>query len=105
MIVLEGYETILREDKAELLFDDRKQQKSGSLYLTNERLIFESEDGRIERTIPLDRVRPVQLTDDYSFRVSYAKEDNNKIFTDEYRVASKGKSKDWVNDLQKNLQS
>jgi hypothetical protein len=105
MIVLEGYETILREDKAELLFDDRKQQKRGSLYLTNARLIFESEDGRIERSIPLDLVRPVQLTDDYSFRVSYAKEDNNKIFTDEYRVASKGKSKDWVNDLQKNLQS
>jgi hypothetical protein len=100
MIVLKDAEKLVREDRVELSGDDGRKYGNGTLYLTNTRLMFETENGVVPRLIVLYTIQSVVPVKKHEFTVSYMNDDGTKIFTDRYKMREGGKCEDWIEDFQ-----
>lgn len=100
MIVLQNGEQLIRQDSVELFSDGRKFGK-GTLYLTDTRLMFETNDGTVSRIIALHIIQSVVPVKKHEFTVSYMNDDGTVIFTDRYKIRDGRKCEDWIEDFQK----
>lgn len=100
MIILQNGEQLVRKDGVELFSDETKFGK-GTLYLTNTRLMFETESGMVPRLIALHTIQSVVPVKKHEFTVSYMNDDGTRIFTDRYKIRDRGKCEDWLRDFQK----
>lgn len=100
MIILKDTEKPVREDTAELSNDDVGKYGKGTLYLTNTRLMFETESGIVARLVALHSIQSVVPVKKHEFTVSYMNDDGTKIFTDRYKMREGGKCEDWIEDFQ-----
>lgn len=98
MIILQNGEQLIRKDGAEIFSDEKKFGK-GTLYLTNTRLMFETESGMVSRLVALHTIQSVVLVKKHEFMVSYMNDDGTGIFTDRYRIRDGGKCEDWIEDF------
>lgn len=99
MIVLKDTEKLVREDRVELSGDDGRKYGNGTLYLTNTRLMFETENGVVPRLIVLYTIQSVVPVKKHEFTVSYMNDDGTKIFTDRYKMREGGNCEDWIADF------
>jgi hypothetical protein len=100
MIILQNDEQFIRKDEVELYGDGKKFGK-GTLYLTNTRLMFETQNGTVPRLIALHTIQSVVPVKKHEFSVSYMNDDGMKMFTDRYKIRDGGKCEDWIEDFQK----
>jgi hypothetical protein len=103
MIILKDYETIIREDRAQLIDSNNNLIANGKLYLTNERLVFEKEDESQARVIALNLIQSVTPINSYSFKATY-KSDKSPSLTAIYKmISSQGAAtaEDWIRDFQR----
>lgn len=98
MIILQNGEQLIRKDGAELFSDEKKFGK-GTLYLTNIRMMFETENGMVPRLIALHSIQSVVPVKKHEFTVSYMNDDGTRIFTDWYKIRDGGKCEDWIEDF------
>jgi hypothetical protein len=101
MIVLKNTEKLVREDRAELSGDDGRKYGKGILYLTNIRLMFETESGMVPRIVALHSIQSVVPVKKHEFAVSYMDDDDTRIFTDRYKIRDGGTGEDWIQDFQR----
>lgn len=99
MIVLRDTEKLVREDSAELSSDDGRKYGKGTLYLTNTRLMFETESGIVPRLVALRSIQSVVPVKKHEFTVSYMNDDGTRIFTDIYKIRDGGKCEEWIADF------
>ncbi len=100
MIILQNGEQLIRKDVAELFSDEKKLGK-GTLYLTNARLMFETENGMVPRLVAWHIIQSVVPVKKHEFTVSYFNDDGTRVFTDRYKIKDGGESEDWINDFQR----
>lgn len=100
MIILQNGEQLIRKDDVELFSDEKKFGK-GTLYLTNMRLMFETESGMVPRLVVLHSIQSVVPVKKHEFAMSYMNDDGTRIFTDRYKIRDGGKCEDWIEDFQK----
>lgn len=100
MIILQNGEQLIRKDDVELFSDEKKFGK-GVLYLTNARLMFETENGTVPRLVALHTVQSVVPVKKHEFTVSYISDDSFRIFTDRYKMSDRRNCRDWIGDFQK----
>lgn len=98
MIILQNGEQLIRKDGVELFSDEKKFGK-GTLYLTNTRLMFETESGMVPRLVALRSIQSVAPVKKHEFTVSYMNDDGTRIFTDRYKIRDEGKCEDWIADF------
>ncbi|AFU58922.1 hypothetical protein Ngar_c19900 [Candidatus Nitrososphaera gargensis Ga9.2] len=98
MIILQNGEQLIRKDGAELFSDEKKFGK-GTLYLTNIRMMFETENGMVQRLIVLHSIQSVVPVKKHEFTVSYMNDDSTGIFTDRYKIMDGEKCEDWIEDF------
>lgn len=98
MIILQNGEQLIRKDGVELFSDEKKFGK-GMLYLTNTRLMFETEGGMVPRLVALHSIQSVVPVKKHEFTVSYMDDDGTRIFTDRYKMRKGGKCEDWIADF------
>lgn len=101
MIVLKDTEKLVREDTAELSSDDGRKYGKGTLYLTNTRLMFETESGIVPRLVALHSIQSVVPVKKHEVTISYMNDDGTKIFTDGYKMRDGRNCEDWIEDFQK----
>lgn len=99
MIVLRDTEKLVREDRVELSSDDGRKYGKGTLYLTNTRLMFETENGVVPRLIALYTIQSVVPVKKHEFTVSHMNDDGTKIFTDRYTMREGGNCEDGIADF------
>jgi hypothetical protein len=99
MIILQNGEQLVRKDSVELFSDEKKFGK-GTLYLTNIRLMFETENGMVPRLVALRSIQSVVPVKKHEFTVSYMNDDGTRIFTDRYKIRDGGKCEGWIEDFQ-----
>jgi len=100
MIILQNGEQLIRKDGVELLSDKNKLGK-GTLYLTDARLMFETESGMVPRLVALHSIHSVVPVKKHEFTVSYMNDGGTKIFTDRYKISDGGECEDWIKDFQR----
>jgi hypothetical protein len=100
MIVLKNTEKLVREDRAELSGDDGRKYGKGILYLTNTRLMFETESGMVARLVALHSIQSVVPVKKHEFTISCMNDDGTRIFTDRYKIRDGGTGEDWIADFQ-----
>lgn len=101
MIVLQNGEQLIRRESVELFSDDGRKFGKGILYLTNTRLMFETEDGMVPRVIALNMIQSIASIKKNEFTISYMNDDGTAIFTDKYKLGDGGKCEQWIEDFQK----
>ena len=99
MIVIKDAEKLVRKDVAELSGDGTKYGK-GTLYLTNTRVMFETENGTVPRLVALHVIQSVVPIKKHEFTVSYMNDDGTRIFTDRYKMRDGKNCDDWIKDFQ-----
>ncbi len=97
MIVLRGYEILVMQSNADLASDETKKASKGTLYLTNTRLVFETETGTILSDTLLDRIRSVESVTDHEFAVSYNADRTDRTSRDIYIILDQNIHKKWMN--------
>jgi hypothetical protein len=97
MIVLRGYEILVMQSNADLASDDIKKASKGTLYLTNMRLVFETESGTILSDTLLDHIRSVESVTDHELAVSYNTDRTDKASRDTYIILDQNIHKKWMN--------
>ena len=102
MIILKGYETLLKESQVDLIGNVVKEGRRGTLYLTNTRLVFETDSATILRDILLDLIQSIEPVNDHEFVVSYSDHKTSKTSRDVYRVVNRNIQKEWI-DAFKNI--
>jgi hypothetical protein len=101
MIVLKDAEELVRKDEVELYGDDGRKYGKGMLYLTNTRVMFETENGTVPRLVALHTIQSVVPIKNHEFTVSYMNDDGIKILTDRYKMRDENNCNDWIKDFQK----
>jgi hypothetical protein len=102
MIILKGYETLVKDSQVDLVGNGMKEVTRGILYLTNTRLVFETDNATILRDILSDHIQLVEPVNDHEFAVSYSGHKTGKASRDVYRVVNRNILKEWI-DAFKNI--